>query len=145
VDFDRWEKTIQPNLTLIGGVPITRRWLIPQHLRPKLFWPHPEMSSEEVRARTQDVWDRFYSFGYIWKRSSFIKRLHNRLTFVMISKIYRQMYADSGIATDSARVARSAKWARWLAKPCRYLFSAKPMPDLQVPRASNLQASAAAD
>jgi radical SAM superfamily enzyme YgiQ (UPF0313 family) len=133
VDFDRWEAKMQPNLTQIGGVPITRRWLIPKHLRPKMFWPHPEMSAEEIRERTQAVWDRFYSLGYIWKRSSFIKKLRNRLAFVLISKIYRQMYADSGIATDSARVARSARWARWLARPCHYLFSARPMPHLEVP------------
>jgi hypothetical protein len=56
-----------------------------------------------------------------------------RLAFVLISKIYRQMYADTGIATDSARVSRSAQWARWLAKPCQRLFAAAPMPELQVP------------
>ncbi len=43
------------------------------------------------------------------------------------------MYADTGIATDSARVAWSARWARWLAKPCRRLFAARPMPELEVP------------
>jgi len=54
--------------------------------------------------RPQGVWDRFYSLRFIWQRS--------RLTFILISKIYRQMYADTGIATDSARIARSARWAR---------------------------------
>jgi len=58
-----------------------------------------------------------------------------RLAFVLISKIYRQMYADTGIATDSARVSRSARWARLLAKPCQRLFAAPPMPDLKVPMA----------
>jgi hypothetical protein len=58
-----------------------------------------------------------------------------RLAFVLISKIYRQMYADTGIATDSARVSRSAQWARWLAKPCQRLFAAPPMPDLKLPGA----------
>ena len=28
-----------------------------------------------------------------------------RLAFVLISKLYRQMYANTGIATDSARVS----------------------------------------
>ena len=37
--------------------------------RPKMFMPHPTMSSEEIRHRTQGVWDRFYSLGSIWKRS----------------------------------------------------------------------------
>jgi radical SAM superfamily enzyme YgiQ (UPF0313 family) len=133
VDFERWEKTMEGNLMQIGGVPLTRRWLIPPAQRPKFYGKHPEMSAEEIRMRTQAVWDRFYSIGYIWRRSRFIKALRNRLAFVLISKIYRQMYADSGIATDSARVARSVRWARWLARPCHYLFSARPMPHLQVP------------
>jgi hypothetical protein len=70
------------------------------------------MSAEEIRGRTQAVWDKFYSLKYIWKRSDFIKSKRNRLAFVLISKIYRQMYADTGIATDSARVAWSARWAQ---------------------------------
>jgi radical SAM superfamily enzyme YgiQ (UPF0313 family) len=133
VDFAKWEKMMEGDLERIGGVPLTRRWLIPQLLRPKMYWPHPVMSGEEIRRRTQAVWDRFYSLKFIWKRSSFIKSARNRLAFVLISKLYRQMYANTGMATDSARAARSRRWARWLAKPCRYLFSGQPMPQLQVP------------
>jgi hypothetical protein len=43
------------------------------------------------------------------------------------------MYANTGIATDSARRQTSTRWARWLAKPCRKLFEAKPLPDLAMP------------
>ncbi len=134
VDFIKWEKGLGANPPMIGGVPLTRRWLIPQHLRPKLYWDHPVMSAEEIRSRTQAVWDNFYSFSSIWKRSSFIKSKRGRLAFLLISKIYRQMYADTGIATDSARVSRSGKWVRLLAIPCRHLFAGRPMPDLQVPQ-----------
>ncbi len=59
--------------------------------------------------------------------------MRGRLAFVLISRLYRQMYANTGIATDSARIARSAKWARIIARHTRRLFIAKPMPDLQVP------------
>jgi len=93
------------------------------------------MSAEEIRFRTQSVWDNFYSLKSIWMRSRFIKSLRARLAFVLISKIYRQMYADTGIATDSARVTRSARRARWLAKPCQRLFAAPPMPRLEIPGA----------
>jgi hypothetical protein len=133
VDFMRWEKTMDASPVTVAGIPITRRWLIPRALRPKLYWPHPTMSAEEIRERTQSVWDTFYGLKSIWTRSSFIKSLRARLAFVLISKIYRQMYADTGIATDSARVTRSSRWVRWLAKPCQYLFAARPMPELQVP------------
>jgi hypothetical protein len=47
--------------------------------------------------------------------------------------LYRQMYANTGMTTDSARVARSAKRARILARFAHRLFMAKPMHDLQVP------------
>jgi hypothetical protein len=56
-----------------------------------------------------------------------------RIAFVLISKMYRQMYANTGIATDSARVQRSTRWARWLGHACRRLFLGKPMPDLAMP------------
>jgi radical SAM superfamily enzyme YgiQ (UPF0313 family) len=135
VDFNRWEKGLGDNPPTIAGIPLTRRWLIPQALRPKLYWDHPVMSAEEIRSRTQGVWDNFYSIGSIWRRSRFIKSSRGRLAFVLISKIYRQMYADTGIATDSARVTWSGRWARWMAKPCRRLFAGNPMPDLQVPEA----------
>ena len=36
--------------TLVGDVPITRYWLIPIEVRPKMFTPHPSMSSDEIRA-----------------------------------------------------------------------------------------------
>jgi len=135
VDFGRWEKTMELDPQRIGGIPLTRHWLIPQALRPKLYCPHAVMSADEIRRRTQTVWDQFYTLRLIWKRARCVKSLRGRLAFVLISKLYRQMYANTGIATDSARVARSARWARWIAKPCRRLFAARPMPQLQVPTA----------
>jgi hypothetical protein len=56
-----------------------------------------------------------------------------RLAFVLVSKLYRQMYANTGIATDSARVARSTRWARWLGLAARQLFVTTPMPQLGMP------------
>ena len=91
------------------------------------------MTPDEIRQRTQAVWDQFYSLPKIWNRSKCVPNLKGRLAFLLISKLYRQMYANTGIATDSARVNRSARWARALAKPCRRLFAAPPMPELQVP------------
>ena len=149
VDFNRWEKNMERDPVHIAGIPITRRWLIPRVLRPKLFWPHPTMTPEEIRQRTQSVWDRFYSLKCIWKRAGFIKSMRARLAFVLISKIYRQMYADTGIATDSARVSRSALLARWLAKPCQRLFAAPPLPHLELPeilsRPAPLEQTSSAD
>jgi radical SAM superfamily enzyme YgiQ (UPF0313 family) len=133
VDFQRWEKEMDNDPTRVAGIPLTRHWLIPQAFRPKIYMPHPVMLADEIRQRTQEVWDRFYRFPAIWKRSRILQTLRARLAFVLISKLYRQMYANTGIATDSARVSRSAMWARWIAKPCRRLFQARPMPELRMP------------
>jgi radical SAM superfamily enzyme YgiQ (UPF0313 family) len=133
LDFAAWEKTMAADSTRIAGIPVTRHWLIPQAARPKVYVPHPLMSADEIRQRTQAVWDRFYSLPRIWERSQCVASLKGRLAFVLISKLYRQMYANTGIATDSARVNRSARWARWIARPCRRLFAARPMPELRLP------------
>jgi radical SAM superfamily enzyme YgiQ (UPF0313 family) len=134
VDFEKWEKAFGKEVPAVDGIPLTRYWRIPAHKRPKMFMPHPTMSSDEMRERTQSVWGRFYSFASIWKRSRCTPNLRARLAFVFISKLYRQMYASTGISTDSARRNRASAWARWLAIPCRKLFQARPMPELQVPR-----------
>ncbi|HEX3661086.1 MAG TPA: radical SAM protein [Acidobacteriaceae bacterium] len=133
VDFIRWENEQSASPTLVGDVPITRYWLIPIEVRPKMFTPHPSMSSDEIRERTQRVWDRFYAWNVIWKRSACTPNLHARIAFIFLSKLYRQMYAGTGISTDSARRKKSKRWARWTARQCRKLFQAKPMPELQFP------------
>jgi radical SAM superfamily enzyme YgiQ (UPF0313 family) len=132
-DFAEWEKAMAADETRIAGLPLTRYWLIPQAERPNIFMPHPSMSPDEIRRGTQGAWDRFYRWSEIWERSRCLESLKARLAFVLISKLYRQMYANTGIATDSARVDRSARWARWIAKPCRRFFTAAPLPDLHAP------------
>ena len=133
VDFGRWETEQAKAPTLVGGVPITRYWMIPTAIRPKMFTPHPTMSSDEIRERTQKVWDRFYNWTAIWQRSACTPNLRARVAFMFLSKLYRQMYAGTGISTDCARRNKSYSWARWTAKQCKRLFEARPMPELQSP------------
>jgi len=133
VDFAKWEEKMASDPTRIAGYPLTRFWLIPRDQRPKVYTPHPMLSPEQIRQGTQSTWDTFYSIPAIWERATIVKSLRGRLAFVMISKLYRQMYANTGIATDSARATRSAQWARWIARGCRKLFVTSPMPNLQVP------------
>ena len=127
VDFEAWEKRVGNDAPCVAGIPITRHWLIPYGQRPKVYSAHPAMTADEIRARTQAVWDRFYSLRRIWVRSRCAPTVRARLAFVLISKLSRQMYANTGIATDSARVSRANRWARLIAKPCRRLFVAPPL------------------
>ena len=135
VDFEKWEKGIAADAPKLNGIPMNRYWLLPPGQRPKTagIW-NPVMSEDEIRRRTQGVWDRFYALNSIWRRSRWVKSFRSRVAFVLISKLYRQMYANTGMATDSARVARANRAARFLAKLCRCLFVAKPLPNLQAPR-----------
>src|SRR5688572_4763194 len=61
VDFAAWEKSLGAGAKHVAGLPITRHWLIPQAQRPKVYIAHPAMSPDEIRSRTQAVWDQFYS------------------------------------------------------------------------------------
>jgi radical SAM superfamily enzyme YgiQ (UPF0313 family) len=137
VDFGRWEKeqAKAPEVvnTPAGDIPITRYWLIPTAIRPKMFTPHPSMSSVEISERTQKVWDRFYDWPSIWQRSACTPNLRSRIAFMFLSKLYRQMYAGTGISTDSARKKKSKKYARWTAAQVRKFFQAAPMPELRSP------------
>ena len=134
LDFATWEKGLGAEPPSIDGVPVSRHWLIPQAQRPKVYIEHPAMSPDEIRRRTQGVWDRFYSLPTTWARSrGAVSSVKSRLAFLLISKIYRQMYANTGIATDSARVNRSVRWARLMAIPCRRLFAGRQMPNLPMP------------
>ena len=130
VDFAAWEKKVGEEVEKVAGIPITRHWLIPQEKRPKVYSPHPVMTPDEIRSRTQAVWDRFYSLRRVWERSKCTPTLKSRVAFVLLSKLYRQMYANTGIATDNARVSRANRWARLIARPCRRLFVARPLPEL---------------
>jgi hypothetical protein len=133
VDFARWEKELGGTAPKVDGTPVTRYWLIPGYLRPKLYFDHPTMTAEQIRAGTQRAWDSYYAFSEIWRRARCVKSLKSRLAFVFISKLYRQMYANTGIATDSARRKKANRWARAMALVCRRLFAGKPMPELEVP------------
>jgi hypothetical protein len=133
VDFARWEKVQAKSPTLVGDIPITRYWLVPTAVRPTMFTPHPSMSSVEISERTQKVWDRFYNLSAIWQRSACVPNPRARLAFMLLSKLYRQMYAGTGISTDSARRKKSKTWARWMARQCRRFFQANPMPELRSP------------
>jgi len=133
VDFEKWEADMKNDPTTVEGVPLTRHWLIPPLNRPKLYVPHPTMSVDEIRKRTQEVWASFYSLSKIWRRSRCVSKLRLRLAFVLISKLYRQMYARTGMATESSRQEHAVRWARIIARPCHALFSARPMPHIQAP------------
>jgi radical SAM superfamily enzyme YgiQ (UPF0313 family) len=135
LDFVKWERE-ESSAKKVGSVPLNRYWLIPPSERPKIYMSHSLMGADEIRRRTQGTWDEYYRLPLIWRRSTCVRSMRARLAFVLISKLYRQMYADTGIATDSARVKRSARHARWIARIVRRLFMGRPMPDLQVPQAA---------
>jgi radical SAM superfamily enzyme YgiQ (UPF0313 family) len=133
VDFEKWAADEKHRSTLVDGVPLTQHWLIAPERRPRLYTAHPTMTLEEIRVGTQGAWDRFYDWQHVWARSRVVESVRARIAFVLISKLYRQMYANTGIATDSARVQRSARWARYIGFATRRLFLGRPMPDLAVP------------
>jgi radical SAM superfamily enzyme YgiQ (UPF0313 family) len=131
LDFQEWERTVEGQT--VDGVPMNRYWLAPTRRRLSLSLPNAVLSREMVSAGTSRAWDNFYGWQRLWDRSRRCSTLRERLAFVLISKLYRQMYARTGLAADSARTNRAAWWARLLARQCKLLFKGDAMPDLAVP------------
>ena len=133
LDFEKWEREQGDEIQKVDGIPVSRHWLIPQEDRPKLLTPHPVMSGEEIRQGTQRVWNNFYSLRASWRRSNILKAIRNRLIFVVASKVMLQAFGNTGLSTDSARSSRATKLGGIGFSLLQKMFSAAPMPDLEVP------------
>jgi len=134
IDFEKWKKKMIEDNVRVEGIPIYKHWLIPKNRQPQIHISHSSMSADEIRQRTQKVWDSFYQISKIWKRSRCVSKIRSRLAFVLISKLYRQMYAKTGISTDSTRKSSAVKWTRFIGKLCFPLFSARALPNLKAPQ-----------
>jgi len=110
VDFEKWAKGPEAAGKHVDGIPYARHWLIPRNRRPHIYTHHPVMSPEEI-ARTPSRRGPVLQLRSVWRRSKCVRSLKARLAFIMISKLYRQMYANTGITTDSGRHARSVQWS----------------------------------
>ena len=143
VDFDKWAAQDVNKERIVDGVPITRHWLIPMANsgRSSSCRTRGCRSTRSATARSAPGIS-FYSWRSVWERSRVVKSLKGRLAFVLVSKLYRQMYANTGIATDSARVKHSRRAGRagsgW--RFAAAVSRAAPMPDLQMPEARPMPA-----
>jgi hypothetical protein len=127
VDFEAWEKRLGPDAAHVGGVPITRHWLIPREQRPKVYARQPVMSADEIRARTQAVWDEFYSLRRIWGALPMHADTPGSIGLRADLEAIPADVREHRHRDHSARVSRATHWARLIAKPCRRLFVARPL------------------
>ena len=98
VDFEKWEKSFGEAPPEVDGIPLTRHWLIPQERAAQGLSAAPgDVARTRSAQRTQAVWDEFYSLPqHLAARRTSSSRSKARLAFVLISKLYRQMYANTG-------------------------------------------------
>ena len=123
VDFMHWEKKMRAELQEPQLSRLTRYWLVPYHERPKVQVAHPVMSPAELLTYTIRTWRQFYRVGSIWRRSHFMASIKARLWFVLGSKLFAQMYFYTGVASDSARASRAAKWSGVLTRVSHRLIT----------------------
>ena len=107
LDFQKWEDSVADSVEKMDGIPVTRHWLIPKHLRPKVYTPHPVMSPDEIRNAPRASGTILPAARLAARRC--VKSIKSRLAFVMISKLYRQMCATpASRPTARARTRRTA-------------------------------------
>ena len=130
IDFEKWEKSHGENPPSVRRHAADAALADPDGEAAEVLHAAPD--DEPRRSAVADAGGvgSVLQSSTIWERSKCISSIKGRLGFLLISKLYRQMYANTGIATDSARQSRARRMARLLVIPCRKLFAGKPMPDL---------------
>ena len=132
VDFDRWEKEQAVAPEMVGDIPITRYWLIPTAIRPKMFTPHPSMSSGEIASARK----RSGIASTTGPPSGSAQPAPQPFAPESPSCSSRSSTARCTPAPASrptARAARSRRVGPLDREQCRKLFAANPMPELQSP------------
>ena len=111
VDFAKWEKEPSARVSRSTAMPLVALLADPaDRAAEDLHAASGDVGGRDPRRRTQATWDGSTACRSIWQRSGVREVAHGaRWRSCCISKLYRQMYANTGIATDSARVARSAR------------------------------------
>ncbi len=133
LDFAAWEETMKSDSTRIDGIPLTRHWLIPQGARPKVYIaasghvarrdPRPDT------GRLGPVLQPVADLGALALRQVAAEPAGVRADLEALSADVRQYRHRH---RQRAREPIGAVGAL-IAKPCRRLFIAAPMPNLQVP------------
>ncbi len=135
VDFGRWEKE-QSRASDAGGRCADYALLADSRRdSPEDVYaaPHHEFGRDS-RAHTEGLGPASTTGADLEAFGVHPESERRGIAFMFLSKLYRQMYAGTGISTDSARRKKSKRWARWTARQCKRLFQAKPMPELESPK-----------
>jgi len=132
VDFERWEKDLGDNPATVDGVPLTRYWLIPRRSGRKCSCRIRHEFGRHAPADASCLGPLLQSADILEAR-----RLHSEsegtLAFMFISISYIAKCTRAPASPPTARESAGQSMARVLAKPCRRLFQAKPMPELRAP------------
>ena len=107
VDFEKWERGSGRARVDHRGVPITRHWLIPQANRPKVYSPPPRdarrtKSGERTQARLGPV---LLAAAHLGAREGGPLAGRDARVRPDLEALSPHIYANTGIATDSARTA----------------------------------------
>jgi hypothetical protein len=113
VDYDLM---LRDKLPVRWAAGLENYWLADRVGHNKLPYRHPNLSGEEIMAALRDLWTDFYSFRQILARVVHLKivRPDHFVAYLLMSRLFKAVYFDSGIATDSARTSKVG----WLTRRC---------------------------
>ena len=134
LDFAALEKSLGADAPRIGGVPISRHWLIPQGKRPKVYMDHPVMNPTRSA-----IAPRPYGIGSIRCQAS--GRVRASGLFAEGAPGLRPHLEDLSPDVREHRDCHRQRPCQSFGAlgapdndPCRRLFAGRPMPELQIAR-----------
>jgi radical SAM superfamily enzyme YgiQ (UPF0313 family) len=132
-----WFQLLKDNLPIKLKPGMEQYWLA-ERKRVYSLIDHPTLAPGDIAHALKRLWNGFYSAPEILKRARTLglKKPAHILGFFLVSKIYKQIYYEHGVAADSARTTTGNWITRLLGEGAlRFL---KKEPDVTAPASSNV-------
>jgi radical SAM superfamily enzyme YgiQ (UPF0313 family) len=112
-----WQNLLKDKLPIKLTEDSQQYWLKEKRTSP--LFRHPTLPPEDIEGALHSLWNGFYSAPQILKRAKsmgFKKPMHY-LAYFFASKVYKKVYWEHGVASDSARTIQG-NWTTKLLGEC---------------------------
>jgi radical SAM superfamily enzyme YgiQ (UPF0313 family) len=120
-----WSNMLKGKLPIKMEQGMEQYWLTDK--KPATLCQHPHLTQEEIKDALRSLWNGFYSTPQILKRARVMgfRKPQHIFGYFVASKMYKKVYYEHGIASDSARTIQG-NWVTKMLGECALKVMKKP-------------------
>jgi radical SAM superfamily enzyme YgiQ (UPF0313 family) len=117
-----WSNLLKDKLAIKLAPGMEQYWLLEK--KAGRLCHHPHLQTEEIEEAIKLLWNGFYSTPQILKRAKKmgLRKLAHVLPYFLVSKIYKKIYYEHGLAADSVRTTEGTWITKLLGEGALRLF-----------------------